>query len=458
MKRFRYFIAAAVFLLVGLPPAHACYDLAGCQALVNTNSAPQCCCAQWNNFTPAFASQNACLCQNGFNSYCGASPPGPSTCNAAGYQNASTGFCPGSIRCTGFQLGGKDCICAPAEYWAGDYCALGAPAVGDCTTIPGNAGQWKKHACDAGPGYLCADSDLPVPPPPGGGTFASLANKMAVCCGRGWGENIGPGLKMDCVEAKPPPVGTFQSFLNFYSAGATSDFVTTAGLTYPNRMFVVDSAGIPLNGFYDRRGRRCNYRDPATKTAMQLTPADQLDLLQYAITNSTLASGVPTGFVALPPGSSAATSTAEVDPSCCNAVIFALERICPETVNPATIGGKILSTDFTAAGVTTRRCTAAKQMKLDFAVVDVCDPSLTQQARFRVATSFTGEDPNRATIFPTGTLEIQALINTYYPPTVPLAPPTCPQSPAIFRYPGTGGMCRLQGQGTLPAPPNEPYP
>jgi hypothetical protein len=202
--------------------------------------------------------------------------------------------------------------------------------------------------------------------------------------------------------------------------GNAPDDLLTAGLTYPNQLFLLDSTGLPLNGFYTQSGVRCGYRDIVTKAPLQLSAQDQLGLFRTAIGNLR----VPLG-----------AAPAEVDPMCCNMVIFGLERTCP--VNNFVGAVQVATTD----GVT-RRCTAAKQMKIDMAVVDLCDPALVKRERFRIATTWSGEDPTRASVFPSEAIKIEDLVAKFYPV---VGPPACPSS-IFYKVPWTSGMCRITGE------------
>jgi hypothetical protein len=158
---------------------------------------------------------------------------------------------------------------------------------GLCTPIPSGGVGWDTHQCGAG-GANCADSEVPPFPPPAPGTvFANLTNKMAACCGRGWVENPNEAQKMDCVESVAPPATSppTKTFLTFYMEGNAPDDLLTAGLTYPNQLFLLDSTGLPLNGFYTQSGVRCGYRDIVTKAPLQLSAQDQLGLFRTAIGN-----------------------------------------------------------------------------------------------------------------------------------------------------------------------------
>lgn len=433
-------LVLSLFFLGFSDRASACETLADCEArkLVPPNTMTHSCCTcnPPDAFTPPYADENGCLCANGFLSYCGGSPAPPTTCasyGAMGLVKDTGGLCPGSGRCTVFTEAGKKCLCPVGQYWDVDECIVGVPPIivipPGCGVIP--PASWDTHACGTG-GTNCWDSEVP-PPVPSGVTFSNLTNKMAACCGRGWGETTSASSqKLDCVETKLPAPGSFKSFLEFYNEGAIPNSLTTAGLSYPNQMFLLDKNNIPLNGFYDQSGHRCRYRDASTKAVKTLTAAQQMALFQTALTEMKPPSG---------------GSPAEVDPLCCNLVVFALERTCP-TISP--VGGVKLT--VTDSGTT--RCTAAKEMKLDFAVIDLCDPSLVKRPRFRIATSYAGEDPTKASVVANAAITIQALIYQFYPPAIPLASPTCPESAALYEFPWSGGMCRLKS----PEPPYSHYP
>jgi|GEM_PF-3233399 len=308
------------------------------------------------------------------------------------------------------------------------------PGLGPCSAIPAGS-NWNTHGCGVG-GANCAPSDMPVPAPTPGAVFDHLTNKMSACCGHGWGENSASAQKLDCVEAKAPASPTTQTFVDFYAFAdtnpVTSD-LTTAGIAHPNELFVVDKNGIPYNGFYTDGAIRCTYQDSITHANVKLKASDQLDLFRTALA----ARKLPVG-----PGPI-------VDPKCCNLIIFALERICPKS---SSIAGVTVAKTDTIGTVTARRCTAAKQMKIDFGLIDLCDPMVTRRTRFRVATSFAGEDPEKASVYPIDPINIEDLIADAYPNFYPDPnPPVCPLSPAIYTVPMSGGRCRLRAS-------EDPYP
>jgi len=249
----------------------------------------------------------------------------------------------------------------------------------------------------------------------------------------GWGENVDGGRKFDCLEAVAPAAPTFETFLAFYNKGVAGDARKDAGIVYPNRVFAVGKDGIPLNGFYEPTGKRCFYRDPSTKQQVRLSAAAQMDLFDTALSQNK----PPVG-----------TSPAEVDASCCNLVIFALERKCPEN---DTIGGVQVAIDDVVAGVTYRRCTAAKEMKLNFAVIDLCDPTVVGRARFRTATSYLGENPDKVTMTITTPITVSNLVSEFYPQPGPSASPIppCPSS-AFYVVPWSNGTCRLNSPEPSP--------
>lgn len=318
--------------------------------------------------------------------------------------------------------------------------------------VPTAPGLWIGHSCGAGAGggiAHCKDSILPPPAPLGSASplptataFESIVNPMAACCGMGWGEDTDAAQKFDCVEAIAPTAPTYESFIDFYNKeGPNRNKVTNANVAYPNRMFVLGRDGIPLNGFYDQGGKRCPYRNPTTKESITLTAVQQMALFEEALTadktpNPSLVSGMP---------------AVEVDPFCCNLVIFALERRCPKE---DVIGGIQVATTYSG----TRRCTAAEEMKLNFGVIDLCDPTRVKRARFRIATSYLGQDPKSATMTVTSSVSVSNLITEFYPKPSPLPSPTpapsfCP-SAAFYEVPWTNGICQLK----LPSPSPSPTP
>lgn len=325
------------------------------------------------------------------------------------------------------------------------FLALAPHANATCkSTIPGPPAQWDGHACGISGGGHCAPSLLPPAAPlnsasplPSAASFTDLVNPMAACCGMGWVEDPDSGQKLDCVEAIAPTAPTYESFITFYNKEPSPDKITNANVAYPNRMFVLGRDGIPLNGFYRPTGARCPYRNPTTKNNITLTATQQMSLFDEALLESK------------PPTPSTAIPTAEVDPSCCNLVIFALERRCPIS---DTIGGEPVAVTTGS----TRRCTAAIEMKLDFAVIDICDPTITKRVRFRTATSYRGEKPEAVTYTVTNPIEISNLVQSFYPKPAPSASPapapaSCP-SALFYEVPWTNGACRLVAPEPAPSP------
>jgi hypothetical protein len=136
---------------------------------------------------------------------------------------------------------------------------------------------------------------------------------------------------------------------------------------------------------------------------------------------------------------------ADVAPQCCMLTVFALERRCPlaDTFGPSAIR---LAMTVPNGGTNVRRCTAAKEMKLDFAIYDLCDTSLVKWGRFKLITSFKGEDPKAANFVAYNGTDIQDIIRENYPNQVYLSPPSCSLknfTSAIIEVPWSGGMCRL---------------
>jgi hypothetical protein len=316
---------------------------------------------------------------------------------------------------------------------------LGEPrSVRAASCLPIPPLSWIFHECTAAV-TACAPSDVPLGAPVGA-TFADLTNKMAACCGRGWGENNNSAQKLDCVQALAPPGPTQGAFIKFYNAGGPlpNATVATAGLAYPNQAFILDPQNVPINGFYDTSGKRCNYLNNGTGAPLALTPTQQLAVLENAVTN-----------MALPAG---AVANAKVTPNCCNMVLVALERKCP---GADVIGGVQVAYTDPVSGV--RRCTSAQQMKLDFALIDLCDPLLTNRTRFRMATTFTGEDPKQVSLFPNVPVDVSALILDFYPPPAAGVAAVCPASSAVVQIPWTSGKCSLANSFPNPgAPCNTP--
>lgn len=422
-------VIVAVF---GGREALACPTLAQCDTLSGGGTAPACCCLLWDRFGAPPASQNACLSANNYLTYNGAGAPPASCAEFNMDQESSVGFCPmgDTSKCSNQILGGRTCICKAGSFWDGDGCVAGAPPVPPVCSPPASGPDLDDHVCGTAG---CTASEVPFPPPANGAGFAGLANPMAACCGRGWGENSGAASKFDCVEALPTPT----TFKSFYLAGQTADNITTAGVKYPNQIFMLDKNGVPLSGFYTQNGVRCGYRKPSDKSVVTLTRDQQMEVFAAALNANPIA--IPTPFPS--------SIDAEVDPLCCTLIVFALERFCPETNGPINgAGGKILAA--TIAG--TRRCTAAKRMKLDYGVYDLCDTNLVHRNRFRPTTSYGGEDPRFATIEQTTDINIKNLMQVFYPPPAPGMAPSCPiapmPNPPIWRENFTGGMCRIFGE------------
>ena len=455
-------IRIAIFLAFGLaaiPRAHACLDLAGCQAALTGAPSPTfpfCCCDLYDQFTAPYASPEACLAANYFAGY-GATPvTPPADCTSAGFDDCNAATCQNTTATTSVVFGTTQCACKAGTHWNGDSCVAGVATARTNCPVPGGIGGWQQHECSAKPS-TCEPSDLPVGVP-NGTVFDDLVNPMVACCGRGWGENAGAGSKLDCLEAVPPgPAGLsagppdlrWNTFYRFYmydgSTGAGPASLRTAGLSHPNELFLVQN-GVPLNGFYDQTGHRCKYRDSATKadltSATYLTAQAQMDLIRNALTKRKLPAG-PADLV-------------DVDPYCCAVVTFALERTCPEN---NIVGGTQVAMSVTVGGVTYRRCTAAKQMRIHYGVIDLCDPNVVGRARFRTATSVQEVDPAQASIVTVDPIDIQNLISNFYPlalrdtrPACPMYPPGDPNS-TVYEKPWTLGMCRLRA-----TEPPYPYP
>jgi hypothetical protein len=353
----------------------------------------------------------------------GAPPPAPLTCSDAGYFGDDPGgICPSGQRCTGKTVGGKNCVCGPTEQWTGTYCGPTGPPPpgGACTTnFPPIPGNWNKHRCAKNG---CAPSMMPTvlvgtSPSPLPGNITSLANPMAACCGMGWGEDGDGASKFDCVEAKPQPSETFAQF---YSVGSSANDLATAGLTFPNALFLVDRAGTPINGFYTQSGARC-------ALTPNLTVPEQHQIYREAILHGAAPSN-PIWTVDGAPWAPAAT----VPETCCFLLTFALERDCPATDTKG--GVKVATTDGA-----TRRCSAAESQKIHFGLYDLCRSNTVRRYRFKPATSV-NTDPTAIT-YKSDPLNATNLIHAFYPtPPSPLPSP-CPASSAVLPLPWTLNEC-----------------
>lgn len=300
---------------------------------------------------------------------CGAmSGPAWGACGATATACDAGTFGTASQRCCG-------CPINPSAEWSSmtaaqqAECASPSPSpTPSPTPTPACSFSWADHQC--GTGGSIGPSAMPSPVPPGT-TWDKLMNPMAACCWNGWCESaVDPTTcKMDCVAAKPG-----KDFMEFYNAGGPLGGVPSprpeedAGVLYPNRLFLLDTQGVPYNGFYDQHGKRCKYSD-AAGAAKKLTGGEQLDLFDAAIA----ANKPPT------------TGATRVSADCCNVMILGFERTCP--MNNPSDGTKWRASP--PESVVTR-CTAAATMKVHFLLVDLCDPTNKKRARFHGVTSANG--------------------------------------------------------------------
>lgn len=304
--------------------------------------------------------------------------------------------CPNRIY-TG-SCGAGNLVCAGCHAATLDVCTI------ETVVPPSPVPSPTAAAAFSAPDHQCGtagsvSSMMPTPAPTGVSSFSQLMNPMAACCWNGWCQSTNPAsCKLDCIQAIPGA-----DFLPFYNAGgplATPPVPLArvdedAGVTYPNRLFLLDRYGVPLNGFYNSKGGRCNYRNPGSTTQLLLTAPQQMDLFDTAITD-----GKPPSVV---------------DPDCCNVLIFALERRCP-TANP-TSTTQVLTISPPSSTVT--RCTAASSLRAHFSLYDVCDPTMKKRTRFRGVTSLT--NAANADIFKTEAIDMQTIIRATFPPG------TCPE-------------------------------
>lgn len=170
----------------------------------------------------------------------------------------------------------------------------------------------------------------------------TFVNPKLVCCLNGWGDvdpNNPGNQKFDCVQSTLPALGP-NAFEQFYNATG-EDPVADAGLKFPNKLFLVDSASRPIVGFYKEDGDRCLFAGKK--------PSEQLALYDT---------------VTIPEG---------VDQDCRFLVRAALEVRCP--TNSLTD-----STKFRTAGIAGApsspvvRCVAAGELLIHLDIRDLLDP------------------------------------------------------------------------------------
>lgn len=306
-----------------------------------------------------------------------------------------------------------NCACSdPAAVWDGTSC-VGGTSSPSPSPSPTSAPAFDPLAnrCGTHAGY---PSSMPSPAPSGmPSSFDQLMNPMAACCWNGWAQANDPASsKMDCIERR---VTTGEDFLKFYYEGGprgtpavpTPEQVTYAGVSYPNQLFMLNSVGsAPVNGFYNAKGERCGY-NTGTKTA----PA------QMALFDAALDAGSP---------------PADVKPNCCNLILLGLERACPDR-DPST--GQHWRAGPPESAVT--RCTAASEMKVHFALFDLCNPVDKKRARFHGVTSIGGI--TNTDNFPVAPLELDVLIKKSFPSSVP-SPAPCPTG----FIKNSAGKCEIQ--------------
>jgi len=275
----------------------------------------------------------------------------------------------------------------------------GIGEIGDptkCTAAPPPAFDPLAHRCGNAAGYQVSATPAQLATA-GAADFSNLQNPMALCCLIGWAQAAKPATSnMDCIERR---VNGGEDFLAFYNEGgpkgtpsvAIADPDKYADVLYPNRLFMVEPlTGVPVNGFYNAKGERCNYR---TAGAVVLkTSVEQMTLF-----DSALVAGAP---------------PADVLPSCCNLVVLGLERVCP-AANPGST-----AQDWVAQPPrsTVTRCTAAAEMKIHYALFDLCDPTAKQRPRFHnvvsipaLGESFTAMGKNYFPVTPVGLDALQKM-------------------------------------------------
>lgn len=249
------------------------------------------------------------------------------------------------------------------------------PATGTCGNIP-----WAEHACNEDAihkdGYNFNSSVLSEMTRQGK-TWNQVVNKKLACCA---GEKASTFAKVDsagtvtlnastikysCLQQLPlktlPNGSTAPSlFDEFYDRHGSADVEDTAGLSYPNRLYLTDSGGRPIVGFFKHDGSRCDekvvFGSSTTKT----------QLLGYLS-----ASNYSGGKITPPPG----------HPECNFIVRAALETRCaknPESVNSVAALKRICLQNGVQGACTansdaqdTVRCPGASEIRVHYDIRDL---------------------------------------------------------------------------------------
>ena len=207
-------------------------------------------------------------------------------------------------------------------------------------------------------------------------------------------------------------------FASTFALSAQSDSgaqgTVDAGLIFPNRLFLVDSTGRPITGFYNEKGERC--------LLPGRTPSQQLALYDA---------------LAIPAG---------VDRTCRFLVRAALETRCPQnsggglvrTVGPGVAGIPTTPAVLTDANNSTVvRCTAASDIRVHLDVTDVADPNNLRNMKkisFRRANSL--NDPRLPGDRSSGQMLVPSIIDMQTVISQKFA--ACPPG-----YVNNGGVCEL---------------
>ncbi len=281
-----------------------------------------------------------------------------------------------------------------------------------CLPLLTNVISWQNHSCTGTAGFLGASQ--PSPNLTAGSTVNNIYNRRLACCLRGaqspgYSSNAPTAAqtapyRFDCLETVVTPTSTFSGLYNEF---ATANF-TSSGLTFPNRLYLVDNQGEPISGFYRANGERC---------VVAGTPAQVIALMETAITNATnnTSSALPNGV-----------------PDACRFVLRTLlVAQCPP---PQTVAPNATTPLMSAAGPGGRtRCRVASQFRIFYELTDTTHTTRYSRSRFATITNLN----NSAS--PAFTMAFGALLNRIDATVWNGTTLTCP----IGMHVGGGGVCEF---------------
>lgn len=225
-------------------------------------------------------------------------------------------------------------------------------ATGVCESVANN---WVAQNCGDGGVKDSKDTIIGMGP---GVNWSKVVNPLLACCVADNNNDPLTGAKYQCAASAPALNQSFDSYYD--AAGGTTD---TAGVTNPNRLFLLDgqTPAQPVVGFFRGDGSRSNF-------------ADGLSKVNYMEAMSQVAARVKVLANRADPLNVPALNGVTKDPRVRFMVRAASSFSCDPATAVATAGGVL-------------RCSQAREVRVHYDVLDLSDPAAEHRTALRTISS-----------------------------------------------------------------------